>query len=66
MAQGWQLTTIGSASAEERLELDKEIEQLERILGNEVEQWEARLAAVNRDLTSGGSIGETYSDAVAG
>lgn len=52
-SQGWQLTELALASDAEKLELDKEIEQLERILGNEVAQWGERLTAVNRDLTTG-------------
>lgn len=65
-AQGWQLTELGKASAAEQMELDKEIEQLERILDNEVVQWESRLAVVNRDLTSGGSTGQASSEQVVG
>lgn len=49
-AHGWQLTKLASGTAEEKLELDKEIERLERILGDEVGHWEKRLAEVNREL----------------
>ncbi|KAL1407066.1 ATP-binding cassette long-chain fatty acid transporter pxa1 [Vanrija albida] len=49
-AQGWQLTQMSSHTNEEKLELDKEIERLEQVLDGEVEQWERRLAEVNKEL----------------
>lgn len=49
-SQGWQLTTLSSGTHEEKLELDKEIERLERMLGNDVGEWEKRLEDVNREL----------------
>lgn len=49
-SQGWQLTTLASGTHEEKLELDKEIERLERMLGNDVGEWEKRLEEVNREL----------------
>ncbi|WWC58200.1 uncharacterized protein I303_100736 [Kwoniella dejecticola CBS 10117] len=48
-AHGWQLTTLHSTSAEEKLELNHEIEEIERQL-NEVKQWEARLEVIGREL----------------
>lgn len=49
-AQGWQLTKLASSTAEDKLELDNEIERLERVLGDEVGRWERRLAEVNKEL----------------
>ncbi|WWC99176.1 hypothetical protein V866_006071 [Kwoniella sp. B9012] len=48
-AHGWQLTTLNSTSAEEKKELDHEIEEIERQLG-EVEGWERRLEFIGREL----------------
>jgi ATP-binding cassette subfamily D (ALD) long-chain fatty acid import protein len=50
IAQGWQLTTLASTTAEEKLEVDMEIERLEGVLGKEVGEWEARLGEINREL----------------
>lgn len=52
-SQGWQLTTLSSSSAEEKLELDKEIEALEMTLNEEVEKWEKRLREITKELKSG-------------
>ena len=49
-AQGWQLTTLASTTAEEKMEVDMEIERLEGILGNEVQSWQDRLDEVNAEL----------------
>lgn len=49
-AQGWQLTTLASTSAEEKLELDMEIQRLEGILGTEVDEWQRRLDDINAEL----------------
>ncbi|WRT63771.1 uncharacterized protein IL334_000696 [Kwoniella shivajii] len=48
-AHGWQLTTLNSTSAEEKKELDHEIEEIERQLG-EVEGWEKRLDIIGKKL----------------
>lgn len=50
-AQGWQLTTLASTTAEEKMEVDLEIERLEGILGNEVGGWQKRLDEVNAELS---------------
>lgn len=55
-SQGWQLTTLSSSSAEEKLELDKEIEALEMTLNEEVEKWGNRLQEINKEL----KYGESY------
>jgi ATP-binding cassette subfamily D (ALD) long-chain fatty acid import protein len=52
-SQGWQLTKLASSTAEEKLEVDKEIERLERVLNVEVDQWEQRLKQVNKELRGG-------------
>ncbi|ADV19885.1 ATP-binding cassette (ABC) transporter, putative [Cryptococcus gattii WM276] len=57
-SQGWQLTTLSSSSAEEKLELDKEIEALEMTLNEEVEKWEKRLQEINKELKCGESYVE--------
>ncbi|WVQ86068.1 hypothetical protein IAT38_008236 [Cryptococcus sp. DSM 104549] len=49
-AQGWQLTTLASSSAEENLELDLEIERIEHALREEVGVWEGRLGEIVREL----------------
>lgn len=49
-AQGWQLTTMASTTAEEKMEVDLEIERLEGILGKDVEEWQRRLDIVNAEL----------------
>ncbi|WVR03538.1 hypothetical protein IAU60_000530 [Kwoniella sp. DSM 27419] len=49
-AHGWQLTTLTSSSDEEKLELDSEIERIEKQLSEDVVQWEERLRVVNREL----------------
>jgi len=49
--QGWQLTTLASTTHEEQLETDMEIERLEQVLGSDVGEWEARLGAINRELS---------------
>ncbi|WWC66769.1 uncharacterized protein I206_100674 [Kwoniella pini CBS 10737] len=48
-AHGWQLTTLHSTSAEEKLELDHEIQEIEKQL-NEVKGWESRLEVIGREL----------------
>lgn len=50
-SQGWQLTTLASTSAEEKLEVDIEIEKLEQLLGTDVAQWESRLHDINKELS---------------
>jgi ATP-binding cassette subfamily D (ALD) long-chain fatty acid import protein len=50
-SQGWQLTTLASTSAEEKLEVDFEIERLEQLLGTDVAQWESRLQDINKELS---------------
>ncbi|TXT08221.1 uncharacterized protein COLE_05145 [Cutaneotrichosporon oleaginosum] len=52
-SQGWQLTKLASSTAEEKLEVDKEIERLERVLNVEVDLWEQRLKQVNKELRGG-------------
>lgn len=52
-SRGWQLTTLSSSSAEEKLELDKEIEALEMTLNEEVDKWEKRLREINKELKTG-------------
>lgn len=49
-AQGWQLTQLASSNKEDNLELDKEIERLEHVLGAEVGSWEKRLGEVTKEL----------------
>lgn len=49
-AQGWQLTTLAATTAEEKMEVDMEIERLEEILGSEVQSWQDRLDQVNAEL----------------
>lgn len=49
-AQGWQLTQLASSNKEDNLELEKEIERLEHLLGDEVGAWEKRLAEVTQEL----------------
>jgi hypothetical protein len=49
-SQGWQLTQLASSNPEDDLELDKEIERLEQVLGDEVNSWEKRLAEVTQQL----------------
>jgi ATP-binding cassette subfamily D (ALD) long-chain fatty acid import protein len=51
-AQGWQLTTLASTTAEEKLELEMEITRLEEVLGKEVGEWERRLKEVNHELSA--------------
>lgn len=53
---GWQLTTLASATHEEQLEIDMEIQQLEGILGKDVGEWEQRLGKVNRELSGKGPV----------
>ncbi|KAK4685379.1 hypothetical protein P7C73_g4775, partial [Tremellales sp. Uapishka_1] len=50
-AQGWQLTTLASTTAEENLELDMEIQTLEAVLKTDVGAWEERLGTINRELS---------------
>ncbi|KAK8845533.1 hypothetical protein IAR55_006248 [Kwoniella newhampshirensis] len=50
-SQGWQLTTLTSSTAEEKLELDLEIERIEKALQHDVETWERRLSDINRELS---------------
>jgi ATP-binding cassette subfamily D (ALD) long-chain fatty acid import protein len=38
------------ATKEEVLELDGELERLERVLGSEVGEWERRLGEINEEL----------------
>lgn len=52
-SQGWQLTKLESSTAQEQLEVDKEIERLETVLGSDVDEWERRLEEVNRELRGG-------------
>ena len=54
VAQGWQLTTLASSTAEEKMEIDLEIERLERILGTDVHVWQKRLNDVNEELKGNG------------
>ena len=54
IAQGWQLTTLASSTAEEKLEIDLEIERLEGILGRDVHIWQKRLDEVNEELRGKG------------
>ena len=54
--QGWQLTTMSSTTDEEQLEIDKEIEQLERVLNHEVEQWDKRLKLINAELSGKSAV----------
>lgn len=50
-SQGWQLTVLDDkATKEEVLELDGELERLERVLGTEVGEWERRLGEINEEL----------------
>jgi ATP-binding cassette subfamily D (ALD) long-chain fatty acid import protein len=49
-SQGWQLTKLASSNKEENLELEKEIERLEHVLGDQVGGWEQRLAEVTKEL----------------
>lgn len=53
-AHGWQLTKLASGTDEEKLELDKEIQRLERVLNVEVDEWQRRLDDVNAELRGGG------------
>jgi ATP-binding cassette subfamily D (ALD) long-chain fatty acid import protein len=53
IAQGWQLTTLASTTAEEKMEVDLEIERLEGILGKDVFEWQKRLDEVNEELKGG-------------
>ncbi|OXH58798.1 ATP-binding cassette, subfamily D (ALD), peroxisomal long-chain fatty acid import protein [Cryptococcus neoformans] len=55
-SRGWQLTTLSSSSAEEKLELDKEIEALEMTLNEEVDKWEKRLREINKELKTGAYV----------
>jgi len=48
---GWQLTTLSATTHEEQLETDMEIERLERVIGNDVGEWETRLGEINRELS---------------
>nr|XP_031863517.1 uncharacterized protein CI109_000767 [Kwoniella shandongensis]KAA5530589.1 hypothetical protein CI109_000767 [Kwoniella shandongensis] len=50
-SQGWQLTALTSTTAEEKLELDLEIERIEKSLRDDVESWEKRLGEVNTELS---------------
>lgn len=49
-ARGWQLTALESTTAEENMELDSEIQQLEEVLNRDVAVWEKRLGEVNDEL----------------
>jgi ATP-binding cassette subfamily D (ALD) long-chain fatty acid import protein len=42
---------LASTSAEEKLEVDIEIEKLEQLLGTDVAQWESRLHDINKELS---------------
>ncbi|OCF40747.1 ATP-binding cassette, subfamily D (ALD), peroxisomal long-chain fatty acid import protein [Kwoniella heveanensis CBS 569] len=53
-AHGWQLTKLNSTSDEEKLELDHEIERIEKQLSEDVKIWEERLADINRELRGEG------------
>jgi ATP-binding cassette subfamily D (ALD) long-chain fatty acid import protein len=53
IAQGWQLTTLATSTAEEKMEIDLEIERLEGILGSDVHVWQRRLDEVNDELKGG-------------
>jgi ATP-binding cassette subfamily D (ALD) long-chain fatty acid import protein len=53
IAQGWQLTTLASTTAEEKMEVDLEIERLEGILGKDVFEWQKMLDEVNEELKGG-------------
>jgi ATP-binding cassette subfamily D (ALD) long-chain fatty acid import protein len=53
IAQGWQLTTLATSTAEEKMEIDLEIERLEGILGRDVHVWQRRLDEVNDELKGG-------------
>lgn len=44
---------MASSTAAEELELNKEIERLEKVLDVEVGQWEKRLEQVNKELRGG-------------
>jgi ATP-binding cassette subfamily D (ALD) long-chain fatty acid import protein len=44
------LTTLQSTTAEENIELEKEIEQLEGLLQQDVGIWESRLSEINQEL----------------
>ncbi|WVQ70701.1 hypothetical protein IAR50_000223 [Cryptococcus sp. DSM 104548] len=48
--KGWQMTVMSSGTEEEKLELDKEIEMLESVLGREVGEWEKRLGEIDKEL----------------
>ncbi|ORX34748.1 ABC transporter transmembrane region 2-domain-containing protein [Kockovaella imperatae] len=50
-SHGWQMTTVASASAQENMELDLEIEVLSKVLDDDVAQWEARLKQVQEQLS---------------
>lgn len=50
-SQGWQLTKLESSTDQEKLEVDKEIERLEGVLGTDVGNWERRLEEVNKELS---------------
>lgn len=54
IAQGWQLTTLATSTAEEKMEIDSEIERLEGILGRDVHLWQKRLDEVNEELKGKG------------
>lgn len=44
------MTTLASSTAEEKMEIDLEIERLEGILGRDVHVWQKRLDEVNEEL----------------
>lgn len=44
------MSQLKSSSAEEQLEVNMEMERLERLLDVDVEQWERRLADINLEL----------------
>ena len=50
-SHGWQMTTLASASAQENMELDLEIEILTRMLKEDVVHWETRLKDVQAQLS---------------
>lgn len=45
-----QLTALTSTSDEEKLEVEKEIERLEGVLGRDVAMWGTRSAEINKEL----------------
>ena len=47
---GWQMTKVANPSVEEQLELDMEIEHLDKILNQDVNAWQKRLKEVNSAL----------------